>query len=326
MNMPIKIFVVNSNLSVGLFGNGKIYAIVGDEAIVQCVHVFLMPMTVTDNDDNIDSIISSSREIYKNKDFNDSGLDNDTLLLGHASNLQAWADCGYDSRILSSTVARPILAALAKHGDRVAKNRYMASIIERWMEGNYTSKRALIEYNSYELRELISESDELLRQGKRPIIDRDEFEILRNEKQFLKNHTEYSYSMIDVIIDNDRRSYDNIDMNDSPHTIVDQEIHDIIKRSGDVNAMMPVYDEIKKSLSDTHRLLFSFKEFLKCVKIGRSFPTQYSSKYLDLSKRCLLYANLEWDSTFSTFRCAFLLKDDQMYRWVYICDRRDRYF
>jgi len=55
---------------------------------------------------------------------------------GHCSNLQAWYEYGYDTRILHSNLAFPLLRKLMKAGDPQAKRAFKEEVARR-MEANY---------------------------------------------------------------------------------------------------------------------------------------------------------------------------------------------
>jgi hypothetical protein len=53
----------------------------------------------------------------------------------HCSNLQAWEDNGYDTRILHRNLAFPLLKALTRAGDPVAKKVFSEEIVKRFISG-----------------------------------------------------------------------------------------------------------------------------------------------------------------------------------------------
>jgi hypothetical protein len=63
----------------------------------------------------------------------------------HASNIQAWAEHGYDTRILHSNIAFPLLKALAKVGDGKAKRVLDAELEARIRGGSDATRRAILE-------------------------------------------------------------------------------------------------------------------------------------------------------------------------------------
>src|SRR5271157_2544067 len=56
-------------------------------------------------------------------------------VFAHASNLQAWAEHGYDTRLLHSNIAFPLLEELASAGDEVAKRALGMEINSRIKDG-----------------------------------------------------------------------------------------------------------------------------------------------------------------------------------------------
>ena len=54
---------------------------------------------------------------------------------GHCSNLQAWAENNYDTRILHSNLAFPLLKKLTEIGDPIAKRVFKEEIVKRYSSG-----------------------------------------------------------------------------------------------------------------------------------------------------------------------------------------------
>jgi hypothetical protein len=61
----------------------------------------------------------------------------------HASNLQAWAESGYDTRLLHSNLSFPLLKALSEAGDPQAQAVFHEEIAKRWTDGNQNVKKYL---------------------------------------------------------------------------------------------------------------------------------------------------------------------------------------
>jgi tetratricopeptide (TPR) repeat protein len=66
-------------------------------------------------------------------------------VLAHASNIQAWAEHDYDTRLLHSNIAFPLLKALAKAGDAKAKRVLNAEVLERYQASTDHVKELIIE-------------------------------------------------------------------------------------------------------------------------------------------------------------------------------------
>ncbi len=68
----------------------------------------------------------------------------ETEFWGHCSNLQVWAENNYDTRILHSSLAFPLLNALVDAGDLIAKGVFKEEIVRRMATGNLTVVEYLI--------------------------------------------------------------------------------------------------------------------------------------------------------------------------------------
>ncbi len=63
---------------------------------------------------------------------------------GHCSNIQAWYEFNYDSRLLHRNLAFPLLKKLTKEGDPLAKNVFKNEIAKRIDIGNKNVIKYLI--------------------------------------------------------------------------------------------------------------------------------------------------------------------------------------
>ncbi|UCD01216.1 MAG: leucine-rich repeat domain-containing protein [Promethearchaeota archaeon] len=104
--------------------------------------------------------------------------------LGHCSNLQAWEDNGYDTRILHRNLAFPLLKKLTDVGDPIAKRKFKEEIAIRYASGHPTVMRFLIQ-NGY-LKYLSDEEFEtILDDIKSPLFDEISGQIEKNLKHSL---------------------------------------------------------------------------------------------------------------------------------------------
>ena len=62
---------------------------------------------------------------------------------GHCSNLQVWYEHGYDTRLLHSNLAFPLLKKLSEAGDPLAKKVFQKEIIKRYENGTKTTREFL---------------------------------------------------------------------------------------------------------------------------------------------------------------------------------------
>ncbi|MFX1457733.1 MAG: hypothetical protein ACFFDB_20385 [Promethearchaeota archaeon] len=143
-------FVINKYLSLRLeYGNTNIY--VGRKLFKQCKYLLLdIPLKDTKNYSKIDSIdeafekLDRSLERGKPRKYH---ITPDIEFWGHCSNLQTWYENNYDTRILHSNLAFPLLMALAKTGDPLAKKVFKEEITLRLISGYPSVIRYLINEN-----------------------------------------------------------------------------------------------------------------------------------------------------------------------------------
>ena len=134
-------FQINKYLSVKLI-NKKTQIFVNDEPFRQCKYLFLVNPQNDPHEPTINSI-DEAAEIL-NKDLHtkltpeDLNIKAEDLFWGHCSNLQAWAENDYDTRLLHRNLAFPLLRKLSTVGDPQAKRKFKEEIAKRFIEGNQT--------------------------------------------------------------------------------------------------------------------------------------------------------------------------------------------
>ena len=62
-------------------------------------------------------------------------IDQKEIFWGHCSNVQAWAEHDYDTRLIHSNLAFPLLKKLSKAGDPMAKRVFKEEIAKRYSSG-----------------------------------------------------------------------------------------------------------------------------------------------------------------------------------------------
>ncbi|MFX1233899.1 MAG: DNRLRE domain-containing protein [Promethearchaeota archaeon] len=127
------------------FENYRIIIYVAERRIIQCVHLILnIPKNEVSMYDEIDSIDEAADKYRKEGlDFRHVGLGSGKItpeqeFWGHCSNIQAWVEHDYDTRILMSNLAFPLLRELTRAGDPVAKRVYKEEVARR-LESGYPS-------------------------------------------------------------------------------------------------------------------------------------------------------------------------------------------
>ncbi|MFO7796246.1 MAG: leucine-rich repeat domain-containing protein [Promethearchaeati archaeon] len=136
-------FRVNKFITLRLEGKETVIY-VKKERFRQCKYLFLIdPRNTVDNDINsIDEAAESFEKKMEGENFtlDELGLTSEDVFWGHCSNLQAWAENGYDTRLIHSNLAFPLLRVLAEKGDPQARKVFKEEIARRFLEGSITTK------------------------------------------------------------------------------------------------------------------------------------------------------------------------------------------
>ena len=136
----MKEFKVNKYITLKLLDNETIIYVDG-EPFRQCKSLFLF-----NPHKKIEQLeIKSIDEAAEMLDISLEPIDNQISKLppyvefwGHCSNLQAWNESGYDTRLIHSNLAFPLLKKLYDKGDPIAKKIFKEEISKRILEGNIT--------------------------------------------------------------------------------------------------------------------------------------------------------------------------------------------
>lgn len=154
---------INDFLSVKL-ENGRTEIYVMNERFMQCKFLLLNIAKETIKDyDNISSI-DEAADVYDRSlefpDKNNISISPEEEFRGHCSNLEAWAQYDYDTRLLHSNLAFPLLRKLTELGDPIAQRVFKEEIVRRYKSGYtntiiYLTKRGYLNYLSPEEFELL---------------------------------------------------------------------------------------------------------------------------------------------------------------------------
>ena len=131
-------FIINNYLKLRLeYSNTNIY--VGGSLFRQCKYLLLdIPVPNTKDYNEIDSIDEAAEKLDSSMErgqLRKYYLSPDIEFWGHCSNLQVWYENDYDSRILHRNLAFPLLSALVKVGDPLAKKVFKEEIALRLASG-----------------------------------------------------------------------------------------------------------------------------------------------------------------------------------------------
>jgi hypothetical protein len=141
-------FRINKYLSLKL-RDGRTYIYVGGRKFMQCSYLILnIPADKLKALETIRSIDEAAERV---KSFRWDGKINirdtippETKFWGHCSNLQAWAEHGYDTDLLHFNLSFPLLKELSEAGDPKAKKVFKQEIARRFREGTVQVKTYLL--------------------------------------------------------------------------------------------------------------------------------------------------------------------------------------
>ncbi len=142
-------FKINEYITLKMDEDGKTNIFIRDKLFKQCKFLLLnIPVEETNNADEISSIDEAEEYLDKTLEINKKeGLSilPETEFFAHCSNLQVWAELGYNTDLLHRNLAFPLLKVLSKEGDQTATQKFKEEIARRYKYGNYTVQAFLFE-------------------------------------------------------------------------------------------------------------------------------------------------------------------------------------
>jgi hypothetical protein len=142
-------FIVNEYITLKLERN-KTNIYVDGKIFKQCKYLaFNVPF---DHNQEFDMIESVDEMEQRDRSYGYQGLNisPEQEFWGHCSNLQAWVELGYDTRMLHRNLAFPLLRELVRIGDPVAKKVFKEEIFLRVEEGNVNVVRYLLKQRYFD--------------------------------------------------------------------------------------------------------------------------------------------------------------------------------
>ena len=151
-NQKMLEFTISEFLTLKL-EDSKTYIYVKDKKFIQCkrlvINIIKQDIPRYDDIDSIDEAVEEFKlslwqsRIVEGPMAKLSSIQNETItpeqeFWGHCSNLQTWYEHDYDTRLLHSNLAFPLLKRLTEAGDPLAKKVFKNEIIKR-IEGKHTS-------------------------------------------------------------------------------------------------------------------------------------------------------------------------------------------
>lgn len=159
----MKEFKVNNYITIRLGEDGKSNIFIKDQLFRQCKYLLLdIPIERITSLDKIKSIDEVAEKLDNSLEEGKSELQipAEAEFWGHCSNLQVWSESNYNTRLLKSNLAFPLLKKLTEIGDIKAKKVFCEEIALRLKNGTEGTIRFLInnKYHNYLSREELFES------------------------------------------------------------------------------------------------------------------------------------------------------------------------
>ncbi|MGV9198944.1 MAG: leucine-rich repeat domain-containing protein [Promethearchaeia archaeon] len=239
--MEIKTFKVNEFLTLKL-ENRRTNIYVNGKLFTQCKYLLLnIPKDAIPELDFIDSIDEAEEILDGSLEGNFSRTRNlissEVEFWAHCSNIQAWEENEYDTRILHRNLAFPLLKRLTEAGDPIARRVFREEIARRLASNHPTVIKYLINENF--LGYLTEEEWE----GLIDLIDFDLVRALVRENSFIDSSMSYSiYEQCNFIID--KYFY---------YDILDGETNDYLKVNQDYDIFMAIDLLMQKQLATSKR-------------------------------------------------------------------------
>jgi hypothetical protein len=149
--------------------NGKTSIYIKDNKIIQCKYLLLNNAN-EDNGKNLDNsenlsvddqagLLDHSLELDDN---NEARIPPETEFWAHCSNLQAWYENSYDTQVLHTNLAFPLLRKLSHYGDKLARKVLKTEIMKRFRSGDLNVMTFLVKEGYLDRDHLDIEDSELL--------------------------------------------------------------------------------------------------------------------------------------------------------------------
>ncbi len=149
-NYIVTEFIINKFLKLKL-ENGKTIIFVDNRKVIQCKYLLLNKPTGESGENKVNSErvtidiqakgLDHSLEIDENYVVD---IPPETEFWAHSSNLQSWYENSYDTEVLHSNLAFPLLKKLVEAGDKFAEKVFKSEIMKRFRSGNLNVMTFLI--------------------------------------------------------------------------------------------------------------------------------------------------------------------------------------
>lgn len=144
-------FTINQFITVRLENEETVIYVNGDR-FNQCKYLLLnIPIENNNRYDELGSIDEAAEVLDRSMERQKDVILPQVEFWGHCSNLQAWAENNYDTRLIHSNLAFPLLKRLTNAGDPLAKRVFKDEIAKRFSSGylpviNYLTEKKYLNY------------------------------------------------------------------------------------------------------------------------------------------------------------------------------------
>ncbi len=146
ISLKSKEFQVNQYITLKLEYN-KTAIYINNEKFINCKYLLLnIPIDRIEDYENINSIDDIKENCDNSLEVNSPlqyDISSEMEFWGHCSNLQTWYENRYDTRLLHSNLAFPLLKKLTEVGDFSAKKVFKDEIAARFLNGSLQNKHFL---------------------------------------------------------------------------------------------------------------------------------------------------------------------------------------
>ena len=167
--------------------NGKTSIYINDKKIIQCKYLLLNNLIDSNEKNTLNSINLSVDDqagtLDHSLELNDDSkvqIPPEAEFWAHCSNLQAWYENDYDTQVLHTNLAFPLLKKLSKHGDQKANRVLKEEIMKRFRSGNLNVMTFLVKEGYLDRDHIDIEDSEML-------YEELDFKTLKELRQRLKD-------------------------------------------------------------------------------------------------------------------------------------------
>ncbi len=269
----MKEFKINEFLTLKLEEGGTNIYMKG-KLFIQCKYLMLnIPIEETERFDEIESIDEAADILgwtYDGQKGVEYEIDPETEFWGHCSNLQAWYENDYDTRLLHSNLAFPLLRKLTEVGDPLAKKVFKEEIAIHFESGYPSVVKCIYEMNLldyFETQELIHLMEKNISATLRYLMQSNEHQEILSK--ILENSEENGWSeehcvaLLEVI--------DELDKKDRNHTF--SVLLEVMNKEGWIEENLATILEVFDKLPNRFAAFYKLWDLVKIEEYETMFCT-----------------------------------------------------